>query len=32
MLNPIKANINVPMPLAETKMIDTDDRLLGKNW
>jgi len=31
MLNPIKAKINVPIPLAETKIIETEDLLLGKN-
>ena len=26
-----KAKINVPIPLAETKMIETEDLLFGKN-
>jgi hypothetical protein len=32
MLKPIKAKIKVPIPLAETRMMETEDRLLGKNW
>jgi hypothetical protein len=31
MLNAIKAKTNVPIPLAETKITETDDLLLGKN-